>query len=435
MMTATDPGSPGPERSVPRGTGYSERARWGFLSVLFLSGITAYIDRGVVSIILEPLRKEFGASDTMLGLLTGFSFAVCYATLSIPISRWADRGDRPLIISASILAYSICTLLCGFVSAFWQLVLLRIGVGAGEAGGVPCAQSLIGDYYPPERRARANGVYVTCGIVASVLVLVGGTRIAQDFGWRRLLICAGAPGILIAGLSGFCLAEPRRLFGYPAKIDRERMGAAMHALLRKRSYVHVVGALVCYYLLAFGALSFQVSFIVRVHHATLSHAGKLLAIVGSISAIVGSLAGGIMADFLAAKDVAWLGRWPAIGLIVCCPLFLLAFAAPSELSMALVLTCGYIVLWASYPAILGAIHAVCGNRRRATAFAAAFLLANLIGLGLGPLLTGSLSDGLAKSLGPIEGLRVAMLVMMMVFIPAGIHLFLATKWMPGDVEP
>jgi MFS family permease len=138
---------------------YSSKQRRGFLAILFLVSATSYLDRHIFSVLIEPIKAEFGASGTIMGLLSGFAFVALYATLGIPVARWADVGNRRTIITLSLIIWSVMTVLCGMAGAVWQMALARIGVGAGEAGAIPPSQSLIADCFPPERRATALAVF------------------------------------------------------------------------------------------------------------------------------------------------------------------------------------------------------------------------------------------------------------------------------------
>jgi MFS family permease len=141
--------------TTPVWSRYTAGQRWGYLAVLLLVSVCNNVDRSVITVILEPIKAEFHVSDTMLGLLSGFAFALLYSTLGIPAARWADRGDRKLVIALSTAIWSVMTVVCGLVATFWQLALARVGVGAGEAGSFPASQSLIADYFPTESRGRA----------------------------------------------------------------------------------------------------------------------------------------------------------------------------------------------------------------------------------------------------------------------------------------
>src|SRR5262245_16233862 len=230
---------------------YVERQRWAFLLTLFLVSTSNYADRNIIGVLLEPIKHEFQVSDTMLGLLTGFSFAIFYATLGIPVARWADRGDRKLIVTVGLTIWSIMTALCGMAQSFWQLAAARIGVGAGEAGALPPGQSLIADYYPPDRRGKALGVFMMSAMAGYVLGIVVGGQIAQHWGWRNAFLTVGLPGLALAVVTQTVLREPRHRpeFAVPAG-SLEPFGASIRALLRKPAFVDLRIAVVLYFLMA-----------------------------------------------------------------------------------------------------------------------------------------------------------------------------------------
>ena len=414
---------------------YSGRQRGVFLLVLFLVGTSNYVDRNIIGVLLEPIKQEFGASDTMLGLLSGISFALFYATLGIPVARWADRGDRRFIITLSLTVWSLMTALCGMAQNFWQLALARVGVGMGEAGAIPPAQSLIADYYPPDGRSKAIGVYMMCSMAGYVLGLVAGGWIAQHYGWRAAFLIVGLPGLLLALTTRFLLAEPRHLpqFAIQAQ-DQEPVTATFRALVGKPSYRNIIGAMVLYFLMAYGALLFTASFMMRIHDLSVAEAGALFGGVSAAGAIVGNLGGGIITDHLAKRDIAWTARLPGWGLILALPLYEAAFIAPTVPLMAGALFLASIFLTGVVPPMFSALHVVCGSARRAMAVAIAFFFANLIGLGLGPVIAGSLSDWFAHSHGPADGLRYALMTVMLTFVPSGIFMLRAARTLGDDME-
>ncbi|WP_447751277.1 spinster family MFS transporter [Sphingopyxis fribergensis] len=414
---------------------YSGRQRGIYLFVLFLVGTSNYVDRNIIGVLLEPIKQEFGVSDTMLGLLSGISFALFYATLGIPVARWADRGDRRFIITISLTIWSLMTVLCGMAQNFWQLALARVGVGMGEAGAIPPAQSLIADYYPPDRRSKAIGVYMMCSMAGYVIGLVAGGWIAQHYGWRDAFFIVGLPGLLLALTTRFLLAEPRHLpqFAIQAR-SQEPVTATFRALFEKPSYRNIIGAMVLYFLMAYGALLFTASFMMRVHDLSVSEAGALFGGLSAAGAIVGNIGGGIITDYLAKRDIAWTARLPGWGLILALPLYEVAFMAPNIPLMAGALFLASIFLTGVIPPMFSALHAVCGSARRAMAVAIAFFFANLIGLGLGPVIAGSLSDWFAQSYGPADGLRFALMTVMFTFIPSGILMLRAARTLGADLE-
>ena len=416
---------------------YPLRQRIGFLAVLSLVATSNFVDRNVLGILLQPIKAEFGVSDTLLGLLSGLCFALFYATLGIPIARLADHGNRARIVTAALIAWSLMCAAAGLAQNFWQLALTRVGVGAGEAGAVPPAQSLIADYFPPEQRTRAFAVFTLGSTAGYLLGFSGGGWIAQTYGWRMTFVAVGLPGLLLAALAALVLREPRR-HGVSAATRiapvGETLSATVAALIRKPAFLYVLGSLILYNFLASGALIFTTSFIVRVHGLSLARAGAIFGAVAAVAAVAGSLIGGTVADAAIRRDPRWLTRLSAAGLFLAWPLHLLAFATASVPVMFAALFLAIVLLSGVVPGQYAALHMVCGSRRRATAIAIALLLVNLIGLGLGPIATGALSDHFAATEGPAEGLRTALLVVLTVFVPSAGLMLMAQPHFNRDRE-
>lgn len=414
---------------------YGPGQRRTLLFILFLTGTSNYADRNVIGVLLEPIKAEFGVSDTMLGLLTGLAFAIFYVTVGLPIAWLADRGNRKKIIVWSLTVWSIMTALCGVAQNFWQLALARVGVGAGEAGAVPPAQSLIADYYPPEQRAGALGVYMMSSMAGYIIGMTAGGWVAQHYGWREAFLVIGLPGFLLAVATHFVLREPRlqpRFAVAPEATEDARQ--SIKQLLAKPAYRNIVYALVVYFLMAYGALVFTASFMIRVHGLTVAEAGGLFGIMSAVGAVVGNLGGGKLGDHLAKRDIAWVARFPGLALIAALPLYVGSFAMGSVALMIPLSLLGGILLTGAVPTIFAALHLICGSKRRAMAVALAFFFANLIGLGLGPVLAGAISDHMAQIYGPAEGLRYALMIMSLTFLPAGIFMLRASKYLKSDAE-
>lgn len=414
---------------------YTPRQRGLMLFTLFLVGTSNYVDRNIIGVLLEPIKAEFGVSDTMLGLLSGLSFALFYATLGLPVARWADRGDRRLIVTLALTVWSAMTMLCGMAQNFWQLALARVGVGAGEAGAIPPAQSLIADYYPPEKRGKAIGIYMLSSMSGYILGLVLGGWIAQTYGWRAAFLMVGAPGFALAVATRLVIREPRFLpqFAVSSKAQ-EKAAATFRALMAKPSYRNIIYALILYFLMSYGALVFTVPFMIRAHGVSVAQAGVIFGTASAIGAVVGSVLGGGIADRLAKKDIAWFARLPGWGLIAALPLYEAALMAQTAVTMGFALAVAGILLTGVVPPMFAALHVVCGSARRATAVAIVFFFANLIGLGAGPIIAGSLSDYYAHFYGPAEGLRYALMIMMVTFVPSGIFMLRAARHLKTDAE-
>jgi len=414
---------------------YSSRQRWTYLIILFLVSTSNYTDRNVISVLLEPIKAEFHVSDTMLGLLTGISFSVFYATLGIPVARWADRGDRRLIITLSLTVWSTMTAVCGLAQTFWQLALARVGVGAGEAGAIPPAQSLIADYFDPTRRGRALAVFMASTVVGFLIGFFAGAQIAAEYGWRWAFILMGLPGIALAVVARVVLKEPRHQPEFrPVPGSQEPLGQTLRVLFGKRAFVLLLAGMVITFMIAYGAAAFFPSYMVRVLGVPLTKVGASYGAVAAVTPIFGTIAGGFLADRLSKRDLGWLAWLPAVGLALSWPFYELMLVASTFTSylalFAVAATLGNMAI----PSMFAALHAVCGSPRRAMAVAIMFFFANLIGLGLGPVISGALSDAFSSTYGPV-GLRYALMLMMALSLPAAWFFYLCGRSLPQDAEP
>ena len=405
------------------------------LAVLFLVSTSNYVDRNIIGVLLEPIKHEFRVSDTRLGLLTGFSFAIFYATLGIPVARLADRGNRQLVITVSLVVWSVMTAGCGLARSFLQLALARIGVGVGEAGALPPAQSLIADYYPPARRGKALGTFMMSATAGYLLGVVGGGQIAQAFGWRMAFLVVGLPGLALGLLTHFSLDEPRRRPAFAVReAETESLRGSIRSLLAKTSFVDMLISMVLYFLLAYGVLVFSISFLVRTYGATVGDASAAYGVSQAVTSVVGSYFGGALVDRMARKNVVWLARVPGILLLLSWPIHELAVAVPSYWGAIGLFAVGNLLLSGAAPAQFAAFHAVCGSKRRAMSVAVVFFFANLIGTGFGPLVTGRLSDTFSPSMGPALGLRYALMAVLIFFLPCGWYMMRSGKNLERDLE-
>jgi predicted MFS family arabinose efflux permease len=414
---------------------YTSRNRSVFLWVLFFVGASNYVDRNIIGVLLESIKKEFLVSDAMLGLLSGISFALFYATLGIPLARWADRGNRKLIMTVSLTIWSLMTTMCGFAHTFWQLAAARVGVGAGEAGAIPSAQSLLADYYPPAQRAQAIGIFMMSSTVGYAIAVVLGGWIAQNYGWRAAFSVVGLLGLALAPLTHRSLKEPRLISRFRViPQNHETIPTAIRLLFGKPAYRNILWAIILYFLMSYGALVFIVSFMIRVHGLSVARAGAIYGVVSAIGAVIGNVGGGALSDRLGLRDVAWLGRLAGWGMIAAMPLYELALSVSSIGALTTLLLFATVLLMGVTPPTYTALHMVCGSKRRAIAVAFAFFLANLLGLGLGPVLAGFLSDKLALTYGIAQGLRYALMIVMLVFVPGGWFMLRASRYLEADAE-
>jgi len=413
---------------------YTERQRWWYLAILFLVSAISYFDRFVISVLLEPIKREFHASDAVLGLLSGFSFALCYAIFGMPVARWADRGNRRTIITLSLGVWSVMTVLCGVAQSVLQLVLTRVGVGAGEAGSVPPAQSLIADYFPPQRRASAISVFMAASTLGNLLGIGVGGYVAANYGWRVAFLVAGAPGIALSLVTHLGLAEPRLKVGFPElREEPESFTETLRHLTAKRAYVYALMGCVVYFFMSYGAIAFVPSFLIRTLHLPLARVSITYGSVFAAASVIGTLSGGWIADRLARQDVRWLVWIPALACVLAAPSYATALASlsyPSFLAMAFV---ALTLLVGGLPPVYAAVLAVCGSRRRATAIALLLFSATLVGGGLGPLAAGVMSDAFSLTYGS-DGLRYSLLIMTSALLVTGALFFMSGRAMPRDLE-
>ncbi len=405
---------------------YSPWQRWGLLAILFSVTTSNYFDYYVISIVLEPIKQEFHLSDTMLGLLSGFPFAAVYAVASFPLARWADRGNRRTVITFALTGWSAMTVVCGFASSFLQLIAARLGVALTEPGAAPPAQSLIADYFPPERRAMAIAILSMGGGAAGYCVGVCfGGYIASVDGWRAAFLFAGVPGLALAVICRFFLREPRSTLGFPNVSARaEGAVASFQCLQRKRSYVLALTGLTLFSIFGYGTSVFLPSFMIRVLHATLRDVSVTWGVAVAVAMICGALVGGRLGDWLGSKDCRWYAWIPGISYLIGAPLYWATLSTHHLWSFIAVDFPAELVLAMGTAVAFSTIHSVCGTRRRALAIATVQFSMTLLGCGLGPLISGVLSDALTPTYG-IDSLRYALVATVVLLLPAAASFYRA----------
>ena len=434
-MTSQPPASANPQSPPQPWQLFSSRQRWKMLAVLFLVSTVSNVDRQIMTVAIEPIKAEFNATDTQMGLLTGVAFALFYATLGLPIARWADRGNRKLIITISITFWSLMTAICGAAQNFVQMFFARLAVGGGEAGALPTSQSLIADYFPPQERGKAIGIFAMAGVAGYAAALIGGAQIATLFGWRAMFVIFGLSSLLVAIIASRCLLEPRRML--PPAADRiagERLGPSIVALTRKRSFLWQIAGGGFYGIVSYGALIFVVSHLVRSFGLSLAHAGAVYGSISAVTAIVGALAGGYLTDRLGRRSPATVPLLTGLFMFAALPAYLVALLSNDFNVFIVAALIGGCLVFGAGPSLFAGIHIVCGSPRRATAIALLYFVMNSVGLGGGPVLTGILSDTFGAQFGSGMGLRIAMLIAFAALLPGGACFILAARKMRADAE-
>lgn len=406
------------------------------LGLLTLVFVVNFIDRQVLSILIEPIKRDLQLTDTQLGLLSGLAFALFYVTAGVPIARLADLKSRRNLIVVCMVIWSSMTALCGVAVSFAQLLLARVGVAIGEAGCVAPSHSILSDYYCPAERPLALSIYSAGASAGVFLGLLGGGWLAESFGWRAALVIIGLPGIAVAMVVLLTLREPIRGMSLPGHVTSEKPAptqfwSGLAQLLSRRTLLLIALAGGCQSMVTYGIAAWLPAFFMRVHGMSTSSAGATLAVINGLVAGVGAIVGGAAAARLSRNERRWLLWMPAIAAVISTPLYALAvLSASSSTSLLLLAPAAFLSLVYVGPA-LAATHGVAGVTLRATGVALTLFVSNLLGIGGGALLVGVVSDALAAA--ELQAsLRYGLLAVLLANIPAIIGYLLAARSVCND---
>ena len=398
------------------------------LALLLLRTILMSLDRPILGILGPAIKADLHLTDTEFGAIGGLAFALLYSVLGIPLAYLADRTSRSGVVAGALAVWSGFTALCGLATGYWQLFLFRLGVGVGEAGGVAPSYALIADYFPPERRARALAIFslgVPIGLGGGSFI---GAHLATWFGWRSAFLIMGIAGILLAPIVKYFVRDLQRRG--PAATSAPLM-QVFPTVARKPTFWLMAFAASMSSLCGYGLAVWTPSVLIRSFGMELIPAGNFLASLLLIGGCAGVFAGGWLADRLGRKDRSWFARLPAIAWLITAPTFALGLMAPN--------------LWIAWPLLLipnalnilwlgpvtTAVQHLVPQPMRATASASFLLINNLIGLGVGPLLIGGISDSLKATYGS-ESLRYAAVGCTAFYLVAALLMLLAVRRMSAD---
>ncbi len=413
---------------------------WTLLLLLFVYTMS-FTDRQIIGILMQPIKTEFGASDTAMGLLSGLAFALFYSALGVPMARYADRANRRNFVAYCCGAWSAMTAMCGLATGFWTLALARVGVAVGEAGGTPPSLSMVADHYPPDKRGRAMSVYMLGPQFGIIFGLALGGWIAHHYGWRQAFIWMAIPGIVAAVLLRFTGVEPRRgaweaaapASAAPAGAATESFAAVVRDLWQSRAFTRITLAGLMLGFAGYGIGVWTPSFLVRSHGLSLKDAGAVMGLLGGLAAVLGTLIAGWLSDRLARRDARWRLGVPILGCAIALPAGLVFYAMPAGASwsvagiqvpyaIAAYLVFGLSTVWWMAP-VYAAMSDIVPAGRRTTAMAIFNLGLTMIGGGLGPLVIGVTSDLLVPAFGQ-EALRWSLALAMGTYV-VGIAAFAA----------
>jgi MFS family permease len=410
-----------------------------------------YVDRTILGLALENIKADLSLSDTQLGFLTGIAFALFYAVMGIPIARWADRGNRKTIIVLTLALWSAAAALCGLARSFIQLLLIRVAVAVGEAGCVPPAHSLIADYFNRAERPRAVARYMLGGALANVIGFLFAGWLNELYGWRAMFMLLGLPGLGLAMLSLLTLREPRRgtrtredfragpntSLPPPATAalssDHPSLEEVCATLLANRTFRNL---LLCFAVSAFfnsGIVQWQATFFIRSYGLKTGELGTWFGMIYGIGALVGLYFGGELASHYAARNEQLQLRTIAILYSAVAVFSALIYLSPNHyLAFGCMALAGVGGAAANGP-LFATIQTLVPERMRAMSIAILNLLANLIGMGLGPLAAGALSDGLSRWFGQ-ESLRYALVILCPGYFWSAWYIWRASMTVTRDLE-
>ena len=400
-------------------------AQWS-LAMLVLVNVVSQLDRQIMSVLIEPIRKDLGLSDSEIGALVGIAFAVFHTLAGLPLARIADRGNRRNLIVAALTTWSLMTAACGLARNYIELFLARVGVGVGEAGCAPSAQSILSDTFPAERRGRALATYQLGVPIGLLFGLTGGGALADLYHWRTVFFLVGLPGLAIAVVTRLILREPPRSAGDAV----EPVRSVLRYVFALRSMRHHMFACSLHTLTLSATATFNFPFLVRVHGFSNTEAGLAIGLLTGLAGGFGTYAGGWLGDRLALRDPRWRIWCLAMGAVISIPFTIFGYLTENANLSIAALALGVI---GSYM-YTGAGHAVAQSlvkpRMRAMTAASMLFSMNLFGYGFGPALAGGISD----ALGGEEALRYSLAVMNLVLVWAALHYVLATRTYVTDLE-
>jgi len=404
------------------------RGRWQ-MALLVAAYTLNFIDRQIAGILAEPIKHDLNLTDSQLGWLGGTAFAIFYTVLAIPIARLADRSDRSIILTAGLALWSLATAACGLAQNFAQMFLARMSVGIGEAAGVAPAYSLISDLYPAERRARAMALFSLGIPLGSALGVVFGGLIAARVDWRVAFITLGIAGLLFAPAYKLGVRDP----GHPLQGAAPSFREVFAIVARKPSFWLMSIATGVGSLIAYGLAFWIPSFLARSFELGLVDRSLIYGSIVLVGGVAGVWLGGLIGDRLKGFRPSAYALVPMVTYALCLPAFLLAFSSHSVVATALILVVPTALSLAWLGPVTSAITGLVPPHMRATVSAMYLFILNLIGLGLGTLVIGAISDALTATYGT-EALRYSAMVTTGLYLVSALLMGLAALRLPLDTH-
>jgi MFS family permease len=405
-------------------------------SLILLTAIYAlnFLDRTVINILIDPIKRAFHVSDAVMGFISGFGFVILYSILAAPVARWADRGSRRNIITYGLVIWSGMTALGGVARNALQLTLSRFGVGIGEAAGTAPSTSMISDLYPGERRSTAMAVYQLGPAFGIFLGSFVGGWVNHYYGWHDAFFVAGIPGLLVALLFRFTVREPKRGTVEKTQVDtsQQRLGETMRYMSGQTCYMLILIGFCFTTFTQFGFGTWVAPFLGRIYHLNTAQIGTYMGTITIIASVAGTLIGGYLSDWGGRRKIEWKIYVPAICSIGAAAGVLL-FVLSHSLMVCLA---GFVIVQALSPVHVGPIvavsHSVVKVGMRAFATALIYLVSELLGLGMGPYLIGIFNDHFQKHLG-VNVIRYTMFPTAITTFVGGLLFIAAAQYLRRDM--
>ena len=392
------------------------------LFLLLLVFIASHVDRQIVAILQEPIRIAFDLTDTQLGVLTGFAFALFYATLGMPMAMWADRRNRRNLIAFSISLWSAMTVACAAAGQYWQLLVARIGVAVGEAGSNPPSHSIIADLYQPAERATAMAIFglgVNFGIMFGFLI---GGWVNDWVGWRWAFVIAGAPGLLIALAVRFTMKEPPRGLsdGLTYEVQPPPFFLVVRTMWRDNRIRQLLLSNALISMAGYAAIAWAPVYFQRIHGFSTSESGTFLALGIGLGGGLGTFLGGALADKLSKISEGWRAWIVSFSILAYLPAGYLCYQSIDPF---------WAIFWFTGPAALGGVYigvnfailqSLAPVEMRAVMASINLFVLNIIGLGLGAFSVGMISDLMSPTTG-VDSLRYGLMFTLLLMLWGGIH--------------
>jgi predicted MFS family arabinose efflux permease len=404
------------------------------LTVLSGAYMLNFADRHLLAVLIEPLKRDLGATDTQMGLLSGISFAIFYASFGIPIASWADRGNRRTILSIGIVLWSLMTVLTGASRNFLQVLAARTGVGVGETSAGAPVHSLLSDTFPPELRATALATYTAGAQLGAVLGLMAGGWLEENFGWRMAFVWMGLPGLLVALVVRTTIEEPPRgRFDGIRRRDPVSFHEASRFLLGQTSFVLMALGLSCAIFASYGASSWHPTLLRRVYAMSGTDVGIWLGFGAGGASMLGGIGAAMLTDRLARRDVRWYLWLPASSTALAVPLsFFIPFLEDVGLAVRMIPVWSFLVASVGGP-IFAMVQSVARPEMRAVAAAVNMFVMTLFGMGLGPTFVGFTSETL-RATHANDSLRFALALVTPLQILAALLFLAAARSLSRDLK-